>query len=239
MMDEQRRRMLASLAGAGGLYLVGTIACAASAAAKGGKKPDADKDKDEDEVSPTEDLMREHGILRRVLGVYDEVARSVAAGKPVPVDAVAAAATIVREFIEDYHEKDEEEFLFPRLEKAGKLADLVATLRQQHQAGRRLTDGVLRLATPAGMRASGAPRELAELLEKFDRMYRAHAAREDTVLFPAFRKVAGAKELDRLRDVFEQREKAVRGGDFDKRVAQVAALEKSLGIDDLARYTPT
>jgi hemerythrin-like domain-containing protein len=235
-MTSERRWVLGSLAGAGGLFLLGTVAGAGRAsAAKGERKHDAD----EDDVSPTEDLMREHGILRRVLGMYDEVIRGVGAGRPVPVETVAAAATIVREFIEDYHEKDEEEFLFPRLEKAKKLVDLVAVLRQQHQAGRRLTDTVLRLATPAGMRAGNAPRELAETLEKFNRMYRAHASREDTLLFPTFRKVAGEKELDRLRDVFEEREKAVRGGDFDKRVDQVAALEKALGIDDLARYTPT
>jgi hypothetical protein len=36
----------------------------------------------------------------------------------VPLDALAAAAGIVRRVIEDYHEKLEEEHLFPRFEKA-------------------------------------------------------------------------------------------------------------------------
>ena len=31
------------------------------------------KDEGEEEVSPPEDLMREHGLLRRVLLVYDEI----------------------------------------------------------------------------------------------------------------------------------------------------------------------
>src|SRR5438270_8547621 len=96
--------------------------------------------KDADDVPPTEDLMREHGVLRRVLLVYGEAARRLDARQPVDADVITAAATIVREFIEDYHEKDEEEFVFPRLQKAGKLQDVVAVLIAQHQAGRRLTE---------------------------------------------------------------------------------------------------
>jgi hypothetical protein len=37
----------------------------------------------------------------------------------VDSEPIAKAATIVRAFIEDYHEKDEEEFVFPRFRKAG------------------------------------------------------------------------------------------------------------------------
>src|SRR5271170_6123567 len=96
----------------------------------------ADKKADDDEVSPTEDLMREHGVLRRVLLIYGEVLRRFDAARDVPADTLAHAATIIREFIEDYHEKDEEEFIFPRFEKAHRLTELVTTLRAQHRAGR-------------------------------------------------------------------------------------------------------
>jgi hemerythrin-like domain-containing protein len=92
--------------------------------------------KQEEEVSPGEDLMREHGVLRRVMLVYDEAVRRLHAGQQVPLDAVAAGAGIVRRVIEDYHEKLEEDFLFPRFEKAGELTDVVAVLRTQHRAGR-------------------------------------------------------------------------------------------------------
>ena len=198
----------------------------------------ADK-KDEDEVSPTEDLMREHGVLRRVLIVYGEVLRRFDAGREVPPDALAHAAMIIRAFIEDYHEKDEEEFIFPRFEKAHKLTDLVATLRAQHQAGRKLTAEVQKLATAAGLKSDATRKPLAESMRKFIRMYEPHAAREDTVLFPAFRALVGGKELARLQDVFEDREKALPHGGFEKMVDEVARIEQSLGIYDLATFTPT
>src|SRR5947208_12734260 len=88
---------------------------------------------EEENVSPTEDLMREHGVLRRLLLVYGEVVRRIEANQEIAPDPVAHAAKIIRAFIEDYHERDEEEYIFPRFQKAGKMTDLVAVLLQQHQ----------------------------------------------------------------------------------------------------------
>jgi hemerythrin-like domain-containing protein len=225
-MATTRRQFLAS--GAAATLFVGGSARAADKKAK----------VDEDEVSPTEDLMREHGVLRRVLFVYGEALRRFAAKQDVPADALAHAATIIREFIEDYHEKDEEEFIFPRFEKAHKMTELVAVLRQQHQAGRKMTAEVLKLATAAGLKSDGTRKQLAESLRLFIRMYEPHAAREDTVLFPAFRALVGDKELARLQDVFEDKEKALPHGGFEKMVDEVARLEETFGIGDLAKLTP-
>src|SRR6185503_20947073 len=74
----------------------------------------AGKKKDEADVAPGEDLMREHGVLRRVMFLYDEAAERLEAGQKPPLDALAAGAGIVRKVIEDYHEKLEENFIFPR-----------------------------------------------------------------------------------------------------------------------------
>src|SRR5689334_25404274 len=120
-------------------FVIASGLAAAATLAPGLARAKEAKKKDEDEVPPTEDLMREHGVLRRILLVYGEAARRLDGGgtEPVPLPELGHAATIVREFIEDYHERDEEEHIFPVLEKAHKLAELVATLRAQHQAGRK------------------------------------------------------------------------------------------------------
>ena len=137
-----------------------------------------------EEVSPGEDLMREHGVLNRVLLIYEEGLRRLEGQEDPRTDVLASAAALIRRFIEGYHEKLEESQLFPRFEKAGKLVDLVTVLRQQHTAGRGVTGEVVKLAVPG---VSGADRaRLAASLRKFIRMYRPHEAREDTVLFPAF-----------------------------------------------------
>ena len=68
---------------------------------------------EEQEVAPPEDLMREHGVLKRVLLVYEEAIRRIDAKQDLPPDAVRNGAGIIRTFIEDYHEKLEEDYLFP------------------------------------------------------------------------------------------------------------------------------
>lgn len=189
------------------------------------------------EVTPAEDLMREHGVLRRVLFIFDESAHRLETGVDLPLDQLAAGAGIIRHVIEDYHEQLEEKHLFPRFEKAGKLVDLVGVLKTQHKAGRDVTSQILTLS--AGKLGDPDRAKLAALLRSFNRMYRAHAAREDTVLFPALHQIVGGKAYDELGDQFEDIEKQTLGeGGFEKSVADVARIEQAFGLDDLAKLTP-
>src|SRR5512138_1811149 len=99
------------------------------------------KNEKEPEISPTEDLMREHGLLNRVLLVYEECARRIEAGEDPK--GLPEAAKIIRDFIEAYHEQLEEQQLFPRFRKANRLTDLVGILQAQHAAGRKITAQLL------------------------------------------------------------------------------------------------
>ena len=148
-------------------------------------------------------------------------------------------ATIIRKFIEEYHEKLEEDHLFPRFRKAGKLVDLVTVLTAQHQAGRRVTERIM-AAAPGSLKTAEERNRLASDLAAFNRMYSPHEAREDTVLFPALHKIVSRHEYDAMGEQFEKIERQTFGGDgFDIYVDKVAALEKRLGIDDLAKFTPS
>ncbi|HEX7839432.1 MAG TPA: hemerythrin domain-containing protein [Kofleriaceae bacterium] len=236
-MRSDRRSFLTSAAATGtaGLVLVGCSP--ASAPAAHAEKPGA-RPGDDDEVTPVEDLMREHGVLRRVMYLYDDAIGRFAERRDVPLDALAGCAGIIRRVIEDYHEKLEENFLFPRYEKAGKLADLTATLRRQHQAGRVLTDQIL--ARAKAPLADADRDKLAAALRSFNHMYRPHAAREDTVLFPELRGLVGKHEYEELGDMFEDKEKEMLGDHgFEHAVDDVARLEQAFGLGDLARLTPT
>ncbi len=229
---KRRGFLRAALVAGGGTWITG---CASV-------KRDKEKSEGggEQEVSPAEDLMREHGVLKRVLLVYRECLRRIGAREDVPPEALANGAGIIRHFIEDYHEKLEEDFLFPRFRKAGKEVDLVDVLTQQHQAGRRLTDVTLRLATVQALKDDQQRAQLAEGLEKFVRMYEPHEAREDTVLFPALHQIVSAHEYDSLGEDFEKKEHQLFGEDgFEKMVDRVAGIEKQLGIYDLAQFTPS
>jgi hemerythrin-like domain-containing protein len=230
-----RRRMLALLGSGTTLLGVPTILAAT------GKKADKKEDtKDEEDVSPAEDLMREHGLLNRILLVYEEGIRRLAkGGADLHPEVIASAAGIVKRFVEDYHEKLEEEHLFPRFEKAGRLTDLVHVLKAQHAAGRTVTADVQRLANAKALESVDERGRLRAALESFIRMYRPHEAREDTVLFPAFRDIVKGKEYDELGDRFEEKENQLFGDKgFAKMVEEVAGLEMKFGIHELGQFTP-
>ncbi len=197
-----------------------------------------DSKHEEERVSPTEDLMREHGLLKRVLLVYDELRRRIAHGEPFPLATVSDSAGIIRNFVEEYHEKLEEEHLFPRFRSQGRMVALVDTLQRQHGAGRRVTAEILTLARA---RLSGAAerRQVADAMYRFTRMYEPHEAREDTVLFPAFQEMLSPQEFAALGEAFERREHQLFGKEgFEGMVERVADIERTLGIHDLRQFTP-
>jgi hemerythrin-like domain-containing protein len=191
-------------------------------------------------VSPNEDLMQEHALLERVLLIYEEIGRRLqSADRPDP-GILAQAAGTIRRFIEQYHEKLEEDNVFPRFEGSGPLGELVKTLRVQHAAGRAMTERIITRATASAFADPAERGGLQDDIRTFIRMYRPHAAREGSVLFPAFRELMPAKEFLDLGDRFEAKEHEVLGPEgFEGQVVRVAELERRLGIGELGRLTPS
>jgi len=197
------------------------------------------KEETGEEVTPAEDLMREHGVLQRIMLIYDFCQMKLISGEQFPVDTLYNSAQMIRSFIEDYHEMLEEKFLFPRFINANQLVDLVQLIYIQHHAGRVLTDQILQLGNAGMLKNTENTQRLAELLSVFSRMYRTHAAREDTILFPVLRKIVSRHEYNAMGEDFEKKEHELFGSDgFEKIVDQVADIEKQLGIYDMSAITP-
>jgi hemerythrin-like domain-containing protein len=214
---------------AGGLIVPSAFAAAREKGQRSEKQP---------EVTPPEDLMREHGVLDRLLLVYEAGLRKFDANEDFDPAVITGAAQIVRDFIENYHEQSEEEAVFPRFRKAGKMVPLVDTLLAQHKAGRRVTERVLQYA-PGSRRDGEDRRQLVPAIRSFIAMYRPHAAREDTDLFPLLKELVSPHEYDAMAEDFERKEHKLFGGDgFEMMVRRVAGLEQSIGINDLTQFTP-
>jgi hemerythrin superfamily protein len=70
------------------------------------------------------------------------------------------------------------------------------------------------------------------------RMYRPHAAREDTIVFPAWKDILSEEQLDEMGEKFEQIEHQQFGEDgFENAVRQIASIEAELGLADLSQFT--
>lgn len=214
---ENRRRALFVLPG---------LAAVPLAACSGG---------DED-VGAVEDLMREHGILRRAILVFRESAGRLAGGGQVDARALHQTAQLFRDFGENYHEKKlEEENIFPQLrDKGGDAANMVQVLIDQHRRGREIIDYILSVAGGAIVQGEA----LVAPLNAFELMYANHAAREDTIIFPAWKKAIGEHAVKEMGEKFEDIEKKQFGGDgFDMAVKQIGEIEESLGLSDIAQFT--
>src|SRR5438874_6812837 len=147
----------------------GLTAAAPLAALEAAARPTWDPDQG---VTAPEDLMKEHGVLNRCLLIYEEGVRRLRAREEVGPEVFQHTAGLVRRFVEKYHEKNEENFIFPQFKRAGKLTDLVNTLLQQHKAGRAVTAEILRLSTPSAFQEAQNRDRLVTAVESFIRMYR-------------------------------------------------------------------
>jgi hemerythrin-like domain-containing protein len=222
----------AGTAGAG--LMLASAGAGLTLAAENGHGKDQEK-----EVGAVEDLMREHGVLRRALLVYIETVPKLRAHPAgIPADALARTAKLFRTFGEDYHERRlEEPYIFPAVKKAGgAAAGYIDVLKVQHDRGREVTDYILAVSGKGALSADAEP--LARAFESFVLMYQNHTAREDTIVFPAWKNILTARQLDELGDKFEDIERQQFGKEgFEDAVAQIGQIEQMLGFADLAQFT--
>ncbi len=220
-------------------FLVTTIASSGLAVAELPGTPSFAAEQ-EKKVTANEDLMREHGVLRRALLVY-AAAAELLQQKPgsVPAAALTKTARLFRNFGEDYHERRlEEKIIFPAVRKLkGPAARYPDVLEQQHDRGRELTDYVMQVSKSGTIGSATAP-VLAKALQQFNLMYDHHTAREDTIVFTAWKDSLSGNAYDEIAEQFESIEKQVFGHDgFEEAVKQITSIEEELGLSDIAKFT--
>lgn len=134
--------------------------------------------------------------------------------------------------------KKSEKLDVPAVKKAGgEAATYPDILVAQHNRGREITEYIINVTQGAKLGANNAE-PLAKALEAFVLMYRNHAAREDTIIFPAWKQTMTGKQLDEMNDKFEDIEHEQFGEDgFENAVKQIAAIEGSLGLADISQFT--
>jgi hemerythrin-like domain-containing protein len=169
--------------------------------------------------------------------IYENGLRRANQGEDIDPAVFVQSATIVRDFIHDYHEKSEEDLVFPQFKKAGRMVELVNVLLVQHNAGRKLTERILAAAPQARTRE---PREkMGRDIQAFITMYRPHEARESTDLFPTLRELVTSDEFEQIADEMEKRERQKFGADgFETMAKKVAEVEKVIGLYDIDVFTP-
>jgi len=188
-------------------------------------------------ITATERLMRDSGVLLRILSIYEAGGRRLGGGEDIEPAIFIQAAETMRDFVHDYHEKQEDERIFTRFKKAGRMVQLVDVMMAQHAAGKKLTASILDLAPKSGSKAER--QSMIDAMQASIVLYRPHVARELTDVLPTLRTLLTPNEFDELSAVLEKDETETLGKEgFDKMAKKVEALEKRIGIHDLSTFTP-
>lgn len=188
------------------------------------------------DITPIEDLSREHGLLNRALLIYEEFIRRLNNYNIDKIKLLFTTAAIIRIFIEDYHEKSEENYIFPILLSKNvnkKYVNIVDLLIKQHNIGRMITNKILKLSS--SYEIDDITRSyLIRCMTSFIQMYRYHEAIEDTEIFPKMRELLSNDEYKKLSDILEEEdEKKLGENGYKKYLGYIQEIEKKLNINTL------
>ena len=193
----------------------------------------------EDADSAIEILARQHGVLRRALAILEEIRGGMDARMDLPPEIIAGTVEVVRLFIVGHHQQLEESRIYSVFDAANKMSGLTGVLREQHAAASRLTQNLKGLCPGFSAKDLEKRRTMGSTIHQFCRMYRAHADREDTVLFPLLRRSMLPKAYAELSMAFVQAETGFLGKNgFDETIQKLTEYENILGIGDLSSFTP-
>jgi len=190
-------------------------------------------------VAPTEILSREHAIIERLMIAMESMVVQAVDDPATDMHPINHAAITIKEFGAGHHMVDEERYIFPKLREAGMMGELIDTLEAQHGRAREMIERIIVLTRPGRVEDLGQRNEVIDLCMSFIIMYRAHAAWEETVLFPA---LYGAATPDYIKDIGRRMREEELGLMSDKGLRKLMAnlgqIEAAAGTGDLACYTP-
>ncbi len=194
---------------------------------------------EEKAATPIENLMKEHGVLMRILAIYDKVTGDAASGKALNTSAIHRTAEISRSYIQKHHDACEERYIFPRFREANYIVEVVTELHNQHVAAMEITDRILALTSAEGRRGGSSSQKLGDLCTMLVRMYRPHMSWEQTIVFPAFYDITTIEYIEHIRQEMEAEERQILGTTgFRGLVGRLSEVEKEVGTHDLHSYTP-
>jgi hemerythrin-like domain-containing protein len=190
-----------------------------------------------EKMSATEELGFEHAMLDRILLAMDETLMMAGSPSKADLSPVNEACNMIKEVVDKHHMKIEEDEIYPKFEDTD-LSDFASTLKSQHDDMRKLVARMEDLSKTGAVRDRSEMDELKRIFNDFHKMVMAHAAWEETVLFPTMEGTWSEDELNDLRETQEEHEKKLLGKDAVNKVyGMLTDLESSAGITGVQDFT--
>ena len=196
------------------------------------QKPPSGLEDGIEKMSATQELGLEHAVLDRIMLAMHHSMKMAGKGSKSSLEPCVRGCEIIKQVVDKHHMTIEEEEIYPKFENT-KLSDMARVLKDQHIEMRKMVARMENLA-----KKGSDVDELKSTFMDFHDMVMAHAAWEETVLFPCMEGTWSDSDLDDLKETQEKHEKKLLGEDATMKIyGMVADLESSAGITSLKDFT--
>jgi hemerythrin-like domain-containing protein len=176
-----------------------------------------------------EEIARDHRLTVRVVVLIDRCVERLGRGDPVPAALLAGVVDFLDGFVDAYHDRKEETFLFPAMalrpdvHHGFPVPDLVADHRRVHD----YLDDVRQMVHALQDGHPGAERRAAIVLGNYGALLRQHLAQEEHVLLPMAQRQLRPEQFQRAAEGFAALREA-HGDPAGRYEALVERLEASI-----------
>lgn len=189
-------------------------------------------------VSAPEALSREHGMLTRLLLAIDNVVNNAIEDRNTDLSPINSASRAIQAVVADHHMAFEEQNIYPRMEQIDYLNSMTETLEGQHDDARVINKMVLDMTRGGKVKGKSELDELTLLTKSFKEMITAHAAWEETVIFPAMYDLLSERDMSDINKKFLEAEQKLLG---NKGIVEIYRniddIEEAAGTHDLSMFT--
>ena len=153
----------------------------------------------------TEIMMEEHRAIERVLSSLERATLRLGRGDEVYLRFFSGCSAFFRGFVDGYHQKKEEQFLFPALVNNGlpKESGPIAVMLAEHAQGRYLAQ---LLGSATIQLQTGDLRRREQVINSaagYIKLFRQHIYKEEKILSPLAEKVIPLEQKERINLSFE------------------------------------
>ena len=178
-------------------------------------------------MNPTEELMKEHRVIERMLVVVSKAADRLNAGQKVDRDVFVGAADFLKNFADRCHHGKEEKLLFVKMVERGVSGEVgpIAVMLREHEDGRAHVRKIAELSSKEVDDRSRS--ELVNHVKAYANLLGQHIQKEDKILYPMADQLLTSDDQDELEKGFLEVEEKVMGpGVHERYHHMIEELEK-------------
>ncbi|MBA3750404.1 MAG: hypothetical protein H0X03_05835 [Nitrosopumilus sp.] len=184
-------------------------------------------------MNPTEELLEEHIIIRRIRGITQKCSDGLYNNEDVPFEDIEIITVIINEFIDNFHNTKEEKSYFPITKGKNENAEDIRKFLIEHEFGRRIANMLLR-EVYKGRNGMDVREPIARFLKSYSIYIFDHTSKEDRF----FNKILHNNELIEsenkiLTEQFLKCDKVIGG---DKRIKIMIGLIDYLEKTNWMKY---